>query len=255
MGSERTVGVRRRPRRGPWALQAGTGWRGQEPRPRESDRHASPPSPWALTWEAEVQPRGRGARGEACPARPRRARPRCGEHRREARGARGPRRAALPQVQATPGRPGLDARRGDALPDVLTAPWLAIKAQGRQGTSQPRAITRGERPTPGSPEHRQLGRPWGIARLRPPAGRPGLPGRWAPPCAAVSDGLRPGRCAPQARAQAPASLAPGSSAVVASDGEQWFDRVCPDRRRSRLAQRSPEQGGLTRIRGLLPAGM
>jgi hypothetical protein len=56
-----------------------------------------------------------------------------GEHLMEERGERGTMRAALQQVRANQGSPGLDDRRVDELPDCLQAHWLAMKAQLLQG--------------------------------------------------------------------------------------------------------------------------
>ena len=89
----------------------------------------SQPIQLAFNWEAEVKPRGLGARVEACSARPPIERPMFGENLMEERGERGNMRAALPQVRANQGSPGIDDRRVDELPDFLKAHWLAMKDQ------------------------------------------------------------------------------------------------------------------------------
>ena len=82
-----------------------------------------------------------------------------GENLREEMCERGNMRAALQQVRANQGSPGIDDMRIDELPDFLKAHWLAIKEQLLQGTYQPRAIKRVEIPKPGSQEKRKLGIP------------------------------------------------------------------------------------------------
>src|SRR5262245_2205920 len=216
---------------------------------------ASQPLPWAFHWEAEVQPRGLGARGASCPARPRIARPMCGANRMEEMGEGGTMRAARPQGRAHQGRPGSDDMRVDALPDVWKAPGRAMQAQCLQGPEPPRAIQRGECPKPGRQEQRQRGLPWVMERVLQQARLQGLQGRWAPTCSACSDGVRPGRAAPQAVAQAPASLAPGDRSVVASAWAPLFDRVCQDRLRRPRAPRSTEKRVLTLLRAWRHAGI
>jgi RNA-directed DNA polymerase len=61
-------------------------------------------------------------------------------------------------------------------------------------------------------------------------------------------GLRPGRNAHQALAQAQAYIAQGFSIVVDLDLEKFFDQVCHDRLRSRLAQRIADKRVLKLIR-------
>jgi RNA-directed DNA polymerase len=55
-------------------------------------------------------------------------------------------RAALQQVKANKGAPGVDAMRVDELPAFLKVHWPAIKAQLLQGTYQPQVIKRVEIP-------------------------------------------------------------------------------------------------------------
>ena len=123
----------------------------------------SQPIQLAFHWEAAVKPRGRGARVDSLPARPPIERPMFGENLREEMCERGNMRAALQQVKANQGSPGIDDMRVDELPDFLKAHWLAIKEQLLQGTYQPRAIKRVEIPKPGSQEKRKLGIPMACA--------------------------------------------------------------------------------------------
>jgi RNA-directed DNA polymerase len=211
----------------------------------------SQPIQVALNWEAEVKPRGRGARVDSLPARPPSERPMFGENLMEEMCERGNMRAALQQVRANQGSPGIDDMRVDELPDFLKAHWLAIKEQLLQGRYQPQAIKRVEIPKPGSQEQRKLGIPCVIDRLIPQAMRQGLQWRWAPTCSASSDGFRPGRSAHQAVAQAQAYIEQGYSDVVDIDLAPFCDRVCPDRLRSRLATRITDKRVLKLIRAFV----
>src|SRR5512134_2887547 len=113
----------------------------------------------AFNWEAGVKPREPGARVDASAANQAPERPMYGEYLMEEIVERGNMRAALRQVRANQGSPGVDAMRVDDLPDFLKAHWLAIKDQLLQGTYQPQVIERVEIPKPGSQEKRKLGIP------------------------------------------------------------------------------------------------
>jgi RNA-directed DNA polymerase len=119
---------------------------------------------------------------------------------------RGNMRAALQQVRANQGSPGIDDMRVDELPDFLKAHWLAIKEQLLQGRYQPQAIKRVEIPKPGSQEQRKLGIPCVLDRLIQQAMLQVPQWRWDPTFSAFSYGFRPGRSAHQAIAQAQAYL-------------------------------------------------
>jgi RNA-directed DNA polymerase len=162
---------------------------------------------------------------------------------------------ALRQGRANKGSPGIDGMSVEVLPDLLRTHGLGIKHQLLEGTYQRRVIQRVERPKPGRQEKRQLGMPCGLDRLIQPALLQGLQWRWAPTFSERSDGLRPGRTAHQAVAQAQASMAHGFSIVVALDVEQLFDQVCHDRLRSRLAQWRADKRVLKLLRASLHAGM
>ena len=168
---------------------------------------------------------------------------------------RGNMRAALRQVRANQGSPGVDAMRVDDLPDFLKAHWLAIKDQLLQGTYQPQVIKRVEIPKPGSQEKRKLGIPCVIDRLIQQAMLQVLQWRWDPTFSAFSYGFRPGRSAHQAVAQAQAYIEQGYSYVVDIDLEKFFDRVCHDRLMSRLAERITDKRVLKLIRAYLHAGI
>jgi RNA-directed DNA polymerase len=183
----------------------------------------SQPIQLAFNWEAEVKPRGLGARVDSLPARPPIERPMFGENLMEEMCERGNMRAALQQVRANQGSPGIDDMRVDELPDFLKAHWLAMKEQLLQGRYQPQAIKRVEIPKPGSQEKRKLGIPCVIDRLIQQAMLQVLQWRWDPTFSACSDGFRPGRSAHQAVAQAQAYLEQGYSYVVDIDLEKFFD--------------------------------
>jgi RNA-directed DNA polymerase len=178
-----------------------------------------------------------------------------GENLMEEMCERGNMRAALQQVRANQGSPGIDDMRVDELPDFLKTHWLAIKEQLLQGAYQPQAIKGVEIPKPGSREQRKLGIPCVIDRLIQQAMLQVLQWRWDPTFSAFSYGFRPGRSAHQAVAQAQAYLEQGYSYVVDIDLEKFFDRVCHDRLMSRLASRITDKRILKLIRAFLRAGI
>jgi RNA-directed DNA polymerase len=110
--------------------------------------------------------------------------------------------AALKQVRANKGSPGVDGMRVDDLPAFLKGHWPESKDQLLNGTYQPRGIKRVEIPKPGSQENRKLGILCVVDRLIQQAILPGLQWRWDPTFSALSYGFRPGRSAHQAGAQA-----------------------------------------------------
>ena len=145
-----------------------------------SDVKASQPIQMAFTWEAGVKPWGPGARGESLAAREPTERPMVGEHLMEEVVERQNLQAALRQVRANKGSPGIDGMSVDVLPDFLKAHWPAIKAQLLDGTYQPQMIKRVEIPKPGSHEKRKLGIPCVIDRLIQQAILQVLQWRWDP---------------------------------------------------------------------------
>ena len=215
----------------------------------------SQPIQLAFNWEATVKPGGPGARVDALPTRQPTERPMYGEQLMEEMCERGNMRAALQQVKANKGAPGLDAMRVEALPAFLKVHWPAIKEQLLQGTYHPQAIKRVEIPKPGSREKRKLGIPCVLDRLIQQALLQVLQWRWDPTFSAFSYGFRPGRSAHQAVAQAQAYIEQGYSYVVDIDLEKFFDRVCHDRLMSRLAQRITDKRVLKLIRAYLQAGI
>jgi RNA-directed DNA polymerase len=171
----------------------------------------SQPIQLAFNGAAVVKSRGPGARVDALPARQLTERPMFGEYLMEELCERGNMRAALQQVRANKGAPGIDAMHVEELPAFLKAHWLAIKEQLLQGTYQPQLIKRVEIPKPGSREKRQLGIPCVLDRLIQQAMLQVLQWRWDPTFSAFSYGFRPGRSAHQAVAQAQAYIEQGYS--------------------------------------------
>lgn len=215
----------------------------------------SRPIQLAFNWEAGVKPREPGARVDASAARQLPERPIYGKHLMEEIVERGNMRAALRQVRANQGSPGVDAMRVDDLPDFLKAHWLAIKDQLLQGTYQPQVIKRVEIPKPGSQEKRKLGIPCVRDRLIQQAILQVLQWRWDPTFSTFSYGFRPGRSAHQAVAQAQVYIEQGYHYVVDIDLEKFFDQVGHDRLMSRLAERITDKRVLKLIRAYLHAGI
>ena len=209
----------------------------------------------AFNWEAGVKPQGPGARVDSLTARQPTERPMSSETLMEEVVERGNMRAALRQVRANQGSPGIDGMGVDELPEFLKTHWPMIKNQLLTGTYQPQVIKRVAIPKPGSQETRKLGIPCVIDRLIQQAMLQVLQWRWDPTFSAFSYGFRPGRSAHQAVAQAQAYIEQGYSYVVDIDLAQFFDRVCHDRLLSRLAERIRDKRVLQLIRAYLHAGI
>jgi RNA-directed DNA polymerase len=178
-----------------------------------------------------------------------------GEHVMEEVVARPNMQAALNQVRANKGSPGVDGMSVDELPDFLKAHWPEIKDQLLDGTYQPQGIKRVEIPKPGSQEKRKLGVPCVIDRLIQQAILQVLQWRWDPTFSEFSYSFRPGRNAHQAVGQAQAYIEQGYDVVVDIDLEKFFDQVCHDRLMSRLAERIADKRLLKLIRAYLQAGI
>src|SRR5216684_4426511 len=198
------------------------------------DEKRQKPPQGAVNWEAEVKPRGPGARADLPIATLQPESPMFSETLMEEICERSNLRAALPRVRANQGSPGIDNMTVDKLPGFLQAPWPALKEQLRTGRYHPKPVKRVEIPKPGSQEKRQLGIPCVVDRFIQQAVLPGLQRRWDATFSEHSYGFRPGRSAQQAGAKAQADLPQGYAYVVAIDLERFFDRVCYDRLRSKL---------------------
>jgi Reverse transcriptase (RNA-dependent DNA polymerase) len=202
-----------------------------------SDMKASKPIQMAFNWEAGVKPRGPGARGDSLAAREPTERPIVDENVMEEVVERHNMQAALKQVRANKGSPGVDGMSVDELPDFLKSHWPEIRDQLLSGTYQPLVIKRVEIPKPGSQEKRKLGIPCVLDWLIQQAILQVLQWRFDPTFSEFSYGFRSGRSAHQAIAQAQAYIEQGYDVVVDIDLEKFFDQVCHDRLMSRLAER------------------
>ena len=220
-----------------------------------SDMKASKPIQMAFNWEAGVKPRGPGARGDSLAAREPTERPIVDENVMEEVVERHNMQAALKQVCANKGSPGVDGMSVDELPDFLKSHWPEIRDQLLGGTYQPLVIKRVEIPKPGSQEKRKLGIPSVLDRLIQQAILQVLQWRFDPTFSEFSYGFRPGRSAHQAIAQAQAYIEQGYDVVVDIDLEKFFDQVCHDRLMSRLAERIADKRLLKLIRAYLQAGI
>jgi len=163
--------------------------------------------------------------------------------------------AALRQVRAKRGSPGVDGMTVDELPGFLREHWPAIKEQLVQGEYEPQPVRRVEIPKPGSEEKRKLGIPCVLDRLIQQAVLQVLQPRWDATFSEFSYGFRPGRSAHHAVAQAHAYLQQGYGYVVDIDLEKFFDHVGHDRLMSQLARRIADKRVLKLIRAYLRAGI
>ena len=106
-------------------------------------------------WGAAVKPQGPGARAELSGAKLPCERPLWGEPVMAAICERSNMPAALRQVRANRGSPGVDGMTVDELSGLLREPWPAIKARLLQGEYEPQPVSRVEIPQPGSQETRK----------------------------------------------------------------------------------------------------
>jgi RNA-directed DNA polymerase len=208
-----------------------------------------------FNWGAEVKPQGPSARAELPLARPTSESPMFGETVMEAICERSNMQAALRQVRANKGSPGVDHMTVDELPGFLHKHWLAIKERLLKGEYQPQPVRRVEIPKPGSQEKRKLGIPCVLDRLIQQAVLQVLQPQWDVTFSESSYGFRPGRSAHQAVAQAQSYLQQGYEYVVDIDLEKFFDHVCHDRLMSKLAARIADKRVLKLIRAYLHAGI
>ena len=213
------------------------------------------PTQLAFTWEAEVKPRGPGARVDSVTASSPPERPMFDERLMDVVLERRNMFEALHQVRTNQGSPGVDGMTVDALPDFLHEHWPRIKEQLLQGMYHPQEVKRVEIPKPGRQETRKLGIPCVLDRLIQQGMLQVLQRTWDPTFSEGSYGFRPGRSAHQAVAQAQAYIAQGYSYVVDIDLEHFFDRVCHDRLMSRLAQHIADKRMLKLLRAYLRAGI
>src|SRR5580692_2521668 len=137
-------------------------------------------------------------------------------------------KAALRQVRANKGSPGVDGMTVVGIKDYLKQHWPAIREQLLNGTYEPRPVRRVEIPKPDGGV-RNLGIPTVLDRFIQQAVMPVLQRQWDPTFSESSYGFRPGRSAQQAVAQAQKYIAEGYGWCVDLDLEKFLDTAsyCP----------------------------
>jgi group II intron reverse transcriptase/maturase len=163
-------------------------------------------------------------------------------------------KAALARVRQKQGSPGSDGMTPEELLPYLREHWPRLREELLAGTYQPQPVKRGESPKKGGGV-RQLGIPTVLDRFLQQALLQVLPPRRDPTCSEHSYGVRPGRSAQQAIAEAQAYVEEGRRSVVDVDLEQGFDRGNHDVLRGRLAKRIEDKRLLRLSRRYLEAGI
>ena len=164
-------------------------------------------------------------------------------------------KAALRQVRANQGSPGVDGMTVVGLKDHLKQHWPAIREQLLNGTYEPQPVRRVEIPKPDGGGVRKLGIPRVLDRFIQQAVLQVLQRRWDRTFSDHSYGFRPGRSAHQAVAQAQQYIAEGHSWCVDLDLEKFFDRVSHDKLMGQIAKRIEDKRLLKLIRAFLNAGV
>ena len=138
-------------------------------------------------------------------------------------------KAALKQVKANQGSPGVDGMTVVGLKDYLKQHWPAIREQLLNGTYEPKPVRRVEIPKPDGGGVRKLGIPSVLDRFIQQAVLQVLQRQWDRTFSDHSYGFRPGRSAHQAVAQAQQYIAEGHGWCVDLDLEKFLDRMpyCP----------------------------
>src|SRR6266705_5220299 len=163
-------------------------------------------------------------------------------------------RAALRQVKANKGSPGVDGMSVGGIKDYLKEHWPAIREQLRNGTYEPKPVRRVEIPKPDGGV-RKLGIPTVLDRFIQQAVMQVLQRRWDSTFSDHSYGFRPRRSAHQAVAQAQKYIAAGYGWVIDLDLEKFFDRVNHDKLMGQIAKRVRDKRLLKLIRAFLNAGV
>src|SRR3954449_10928986 len=163
-------------------------------------------------------------------------------------------KAALRQVQANKGSPGVDGMTVVGIKDYLKQHWPAIREQLLNGTYDPKPVRRGGIPKPDGGV-RKLGIPTVLDRLIQQAVMQVLQRRWDRTFSDSSYGFRPGRSAHQAVTQAQKYIAEGYGWCVDLDLEKFFDRVNHDKLMRRIAKRVEDKRLLKLTRAFLNAGV
>jgi RNA-directed DNA polymerase len=163
-------------------------------------------------------------------------------------------KAALRQVRANKGNPGIDGMTVVGIKDYLRQHWPAIREQLLNGTYEPKPVRRVEiRKQDGG--MRKLGIPTVLDRFIQQAVMQVLQRRWDRTFSEHSYGFRPGRSAHQAVAQAQQYIAEGRCWCVDLDLEKFFDRVNHDKLMGQIAKRVEDKRLLKLIRAFLNAGV
>src|SRR5262245_50832710 len=164
-------------------------------------------------------------------------------------------KAALRQVRANQGSPGVDGMTVVGLKQHLKQHWPAIREQLLNGTYEPQPVRRVEIRKPDGGGMRKLGIPCVLDRFIQQAVLQVLQRRWDGTFSNHSYGFRPGRSAHQAVAQAQQYIAEGHSWCVDLDLEKFFDRVNHDKLMGQIAKRVADKRLLKLIRAFLNAGV
>jgi RNA-directed DNA polymerase len=164
-------------------------------------------------------------------------------------------KAALKQVKANQGSPGVDGMTVVGLKDYLKQHWPAIREQLLNGTYEPKPVRRMEIPKPDGGDVRKLGIPSVLDRFIQQAVLQVLQRQWDRTFSDHSYGFRPGRSAHQAVAQAQQYIAEGHGWCVDLDLEKFFDRVNHDKLMGQIAKRVEDKRLLKLIRAFLNAGV
>src|SRR5215510_2832597 len=164
-------------------------------------------------------------------------------------------KAALRQVRANQGSPGVDGMTVVGLTDYLKQHWPAIREPLLNGTYEPQPVRRVEIPKLDGGGVRKLGIPSVLDRFIQQAVLQVLQRRWDRTFSNHSYGFRPGRSAHQAVAQAQQYIAEGHSWCVDLDLEKFFDRVNHDKLMGQVAKRVEDRRLLKLIRAFLNAGV
>src|ERR1035437_3517450 len=163
-------------------------------------------------------------------------------------------KAALRQVKANKGSPGVDGMTVGGIKDYLKQHWPVIREQLLNGTYEPKPVRRGEIPRPDG-GMRKLGIPTVLDRLIQQAVMQVLQRQWDRTFSDHSYGFRPGRSAHQAVAQAQQYIVEGHGWCVDLDLEKFFDRVSHDKLMRPVLKRVEDKRLLKLIRAFLNAGV
>ena len=174
--------------------------------------------------EAEVKPRGPGAKADLPLAGGDRENSMFGSDLMEVICTRDNLRAALRRVRSNKGSSGVDGMEVDELADYLRAHWPETKEALLKGEYVPQPVRRVEIPKPGKKkEKRKLGIPCVLDRFIQQALLQVLQSRWDETFSEHSYGFRPGRSAHQAIAKAQSYLRSGYGYVVDLDLEAFLE--------------------------------